>query len=937
MKSLLEGCFKWGTLWCLAATQAVYAGDIKGLVMDKALNEPMMGVAVRVEGADVATVTDMDGKFVLKGLKDGRYTLLLSYISYKSQKLENVEVKEQPEAFTVQMEEDEKTLNEVSVVREARKNTELAMVQMLKNSPVILSSVSSQEIAKSQDNNAGEVIRRVPGVSLIEDKFVMVRGLSQRYNNVWVNGGAVPSSEADSRAFSFDIIPSGQIDNLVIVKTPSPEYPSDYTGGFILVNTKDIPEENNFSFSLGGNWNQSTHFQNFCYAKGAATDFLGFDNGMRSLDGGIHAVLKGYERLEKSASLTDNGLNNDWLVKNKKTWGDLKFGANMNHYWTLDKYKMGLLAAFNYTNEYRTMTDMQNNLLGAYDITHDCINYFRQSTDDQYNHNVRLGAMLNLTFLSKDGKNKYQIKNIFNQLGNDRYTSRIGIGAQSDNQMSGEYYYRSRTTYNGQVAGKHSFAHNDLDWSAGYAYANRNMPDRRRYLISDYGELEEGKLALGGGNDISREFTRLDEHIFSLNVNDKYYFSFGGFEPMLQAGAYGEYRTRTYDTRLFTYNWMYDKEMPQGFRYMDIPTLLSDPSNFGPDRLYLYEDVNWTNNYSGNNMLGAGYLLVSLPFGPFSVYGGVRYEHDRMELVSNTRKYRESPKSRFYTYDDFFPSLNTTYKFNDKHQMRLSYGKSVNRPEFREVSPMVFYDFDLASNVEGNTDLKPCYIHNVDLRYEFYPSKGEQISVAGFFKYFDDPMEWTYTVAGGTDYVYSYKNAKSARNFGMEIDIRKSLDFIGLRNFSLSFNGALIHSRVQFEKGSKEKNRPMQGQSPYLINTGLFYKNDKQALSVALLYNRIGKRIIGVGRTTGNTGSEETGRVPDSYEMPRDVLDFSVSKKFREHWEIKANVRDLLAQKISYKQFADVVYGDGHGREVEQVVRQYRPGRNYGLSVSYTF
>ena len=211
------------------------------------------------------------------------------------------------------------------------------MIQVAKNSPVIVSNVSAQEISRTQDTNAGEVIRRVPGVSLIDDKFVMVRGLSQRYNNVWVNGGAVPSSEADSRAFSFDIIPSSQIDNLTIVKSPSAEYPADYSGGFIIVNTKEIPAENNFSLSIGGNWNTASAFKDFSYSKGSGTDFLGFDNGQRSLNGGINATLKpqfdanGNPVGNYATSLLGNHLNNDWCVKSKKPWGDLKLAANLNH------------------------------------------------------------------------------------------------------------------------------------------------------------------------------------------------------------------------------------------------------------------------------------------------------------------------------------------------------------------------------------------------------------------------------------------------------------------------------------------------------------------------------------------------------------------------------------------------------------------------------
>lgn len=924
-----------------AASMPTWAQQIKGVVIDQKSKETLIGAVVTVDGTNVKAITNIDGNFQIDGLdKEKKYTLYINYVGYKTQKIDGVQAKDADQVIALQP--DEQQLKEVTVTAVERRNTDAAMIQVAKNSPVIVSNVSAQEISRTQDTNAGEVIRRVPGVSLIDDKFVMVRGLSQRYNNVWVNGGAVPSSEADSRAFSFDIIPSSQIDNLTIVKSPTAEYPADYSGGFIIVNTKEIPAENSFNIAVGGNWNTSSAFQNFSYSKGSGTDFLGFDNGLRSLNGGIHAALNpqlnanGKPVGDYATSLLGNGLNNDWLVKNRKPLGDLKLATSLNQRWMLGGRTLGMLAALNYTNEYRTYENMENNLYGIYDAANDKPNYLRHSVDDQYNNNVRLGAMLNFTFLSKDGNHKYQLKNIFNQLATSRYTWRDGVSAQSNLERSAEYYYRSRTTYNGQLTGKHTFTSDALDWSIGYAYANRHLPDRRRYLIDD--ALESGVYALSTGNDISREWTQLDEHILSLGVNDKHHFKFGNFEPDLQVGAYGEYRTREYQTRNFIYNWnVSDNNMPSDFRHSDIPTLLSSEANMGYDKLYLLEEKQMRNNYCGHNTLGAGYLALSLPFGKLGIHAGVRFEHNDMELISNSRDYEKSESSRHYKTDDVFPSLNTTYKISDQHQVRLSYGRSINRPEFREVSSSVYYDFDLASNVQGNTELKNCYVDNLDLRYEWYPSRGELISLAVFYKHFDSPIEWTYTVAGGTDLIYSYKNAKSANNYGVELDIRKNLGFIGLKDFSWSFNGALIKSKVQFEKGAKEEDRPMQGQSPYLINTGIFYKNEPLKMDIALLYNRIGKRIIGVGRSEGSTGDDSNSRVPHSYEMPRNTIDFSLAKKFGEHLELKLNVRDLLAEKIYYKQFADVTYSDGSKKEVEEIARCYKPGRNIGLQAIYKF
>lgn len=895
----------------VATSVAVVAANIKGKVVDRQTGEALIGATVMV--GDNGCATDVNGEFELKGLKRGNLSIIIKYVGYKTLTLK-ASATDSPNAepLTIEMESDQQVLGEVKVTGMARKNTDAAMIEAAKLSDQVVSNISAQEIRRTQDNNAGEVIRRVPGVSLIEDKFVMVRGLSQRYNNVWINGGAVPSSEPDSRAFSFDIIPSSQIDNLVIVKSPSAEYPSDFTGGFIQINTKDIPSQNTFSVSMGGNWNDATDFKDFRYAN-LSSDYI--------KDGAV--------------SILGSGLNNDWRVKSKKPIGDLKLGADWSRRWTIGESKLGMVGAVNYTNETRSFTDMQNNLFGVYDSANDRSNYLRRSTDNQYNNNSRLGAMLNLALLSKSGNNKYELKNIFNRLVNERYTDRTGIDAQSNNEIGAEYYYRSRITYNTQITGKHTFTDDHLEWSASYSYANRRMPDRKRYTINDQ---NDDVIQLTSSNDINREFTKLDEHIMSANINEKHDFHFGSFEPSLKIGAYGEYRTREYKTRQFLYTWdPQNNDLPDGFRRMDMTELLSNEQYLGGNGLNILEDLVMRNNYKGHNTLGAGYLAASIPVGKLNVYAGVRYEFNQMELITNSRDDVESPKSKFYRNRDFFPSVNTVYKFDDKHQVRLAYGKSVNRPEFREVSPSVYYDFDLASNVQGKVDLKSCYIHNVDLRYEFYPSRGEQITIAGFYKHFSNPIEWTYTVAGGTDLVYSYENAESADNFGVELDIRKDLSFIGLRNFSLSFNGTLIHSRVNFPTGSRYENRPMQGQSPYLVNTGLFYKNDKQQLSISLLYNRIGKRIIGVGRSEGSTGSEDNARVPDSYEMPRDVLDFTISKKFGSHWEIKASIRDILAQEVSYKQFAEAKNPDGSTREVVQITRQYKPGRNIGITAVATF
>ena len=913
----------------LAGVQMALAGVVKGIVTDAATGEPLIGATVTYANGR-GTNTDVEGRFTLQ-IPKGRYTLKARYIGYKNATLQIV-VTNAAQEVTLSLEEDETALGTVTVTAEARRNTAAAMAREQQEAHVSLINVSEQQIRRTQDKDAGEVIRRIPGISIIDDRYVMVRGLSQRYNNVWMNGAAVPSSEADQRAFSFDIIPSSQISNMKVVRSAAPEYPADYTGGFIVINTKDVHTTDTWSISVGSGINSVTHFDRRQTYAGSGTDFLGFDDGLRTLDHGIHTALtpqgNGY-------ALLGNGLNNDWTVKARRPLPDISLSGTLSKRWqTAAGQTWGLNAGMNYSNTTRTLDDIQNNLFGAYDRTHDQSNYLRRANDYQSTDNVRLGAMLGLVWLSADNDHRVELKQLFNQMGKNRYTYRRGYDAQSDYMEQAEYYYQSRATYNLGLSGRHHLGLDDLlDWNLGYAYANRNLPDRRRYTI--YGQ-EDGTMEIENLNDINREFSYLGEHIWSGGANWKHDLDLNGWKPSIKAGAYAERRSRKYDTRFFTYAWP-TGQLPQAMRDLDVTTGLLTDANYGPDGLYLLEQVDWSNNYEARNTLASGYAAVLIPLfdNRLEAYGGVRYESAHTRLISHTQRQAYSPLATTYDYNDLFPSVNFTYHLTPEQQLRMAYGRTTNRPEFRELSTSVYYDFDLASNVQGNHNLKPAYVDNLDLGWEWYPNAGEVVSLSLFYKHFRNPIEWTYTVAGGTDLVYSYLNAQGADNYGVEADIRKQLDFIGLPQFSLSLNASWIHSRVTFAPGSHERNRPMQGQSPYLVNAGVFYSSDpghpsaawQKGWTAALMYNVIGKRIIGVGRSVGS--GETDVRVPDSYEMPRHQVDLNVGKALG-RFDLRLALRDVLGQKVEYKQFEQTPRG-----EVQQITRSFRPGRTFSVSLTY--
>lgn len=925
-------------IFSLKTTLAQNYSILTGTVVEKNTGLPVIGASVYIDSLKKGGITDTSGNYVISNIPRGIYKLEVSSISYNSVKVTDLAINAPSVKFDIVMEEANNMLNQIVVTSAKRMSSEIAVIQSIKSADVVMSGISSQQISKSQDRSAAEVVKRIPGVSVIDDRYIMVRGLSGRYNNVWINNASVPSTEADTRAFSFDMMPSSQIESIMIVKSPSAEIPADFSGGFVKIITKSMPESNETLFSYGLNFNTSTHFNDHFYNTSSPTDFLGFDSGERA----IRNVVP--QRLDNSNStlveeVTERGFRNDWRVHEHRPIADQRINFMIGRYKVTDKgVKFGITGAFNYSYSSHTYSDMLNARFGVYNTVSDEPEYIYKYVDNQYSIDAKLGGMLNITCIK--GNNKFEFRNIINQQGKNRYTIRNGwqnISALYMQEKS-EYLYSSRTTYSGQFAGSHKIKNSDIDWITGYSYAGLNQPDRRMINREEnliYGDKYYGMMAIDQ-NEITRDFVKLDEHTFSGSLN--YTLSLGEgntTSSQLKAGLFGEYKSRSYNNRQFFYRFN-QYNLPENFVYEDVVNEILKPDNYGADKLYIYEDTDNRNSYKGQNILSAGYLSYKLNAGSFNILTGVRIENNSMKLTNYTKIYQFDTADREYNQLDIFPSLNASYKIDSKNILRLAYGISTNRQEFREVSPSVYYDFNLFSDVKGNKDLKNATIHNLDLRYEYYPSKDEYITLALFYKYFKNPIEWTYLDAGGS-YTYTFENALSANNYGAEIDMKKSLNFVGLDNFTLGLNAALISSQINFDSSSMEIDRPMQGQSPYLVNASLYYDNKKTGISVGVLYNRIGKRIVGIGRVDTGSGASINNDVPDTYELPRDLLDFVLTKRIGKHLEFKANFKDILNQKVVFAQYPRFEDEDGNINKRKQVSKSFKPGTDIYIGLQITF
>lgn len=923
-------------------------GKIEGAIIDKTTKETLVGANVVIVGTNIGVIADLDGKFSIPNLKPGEYKVQISFISYKPVLLEQVKVEAgQTKTLNIDLEEVSVTLQNVEVVAVKRSTSDASMISAIKTNQVVASGISAQQIQRSQDKDASEVVKRVPGITILDDRFIVVRGLNQRYNNVWLNNAATPSSETDIKAFSFDVIPSSTIENIMIYKSPAPEIPGDFAGGFVKIFTKNMPEGNSYTLSYSSSFASGTTFNNFSTL--GKTNYLGFADKSRKLPEYFPSNLQNVSNTDQVE--LGKRLDNSWKPAETKAIPDQKVAFTMTHNIKFGKTSVGEITAVNYSFS-NDFNEVQNRNYGVYNFEKNTPGLDFDFIDKVYSQSVKIGVINNWTWLVGKGQ-KIELRNLFNQQGKSKTSFRNGREFYSNTQIrSLENGFTERTTYSGQISGTHTLKQDvsKIDWVAGYALANRNEPDLKR-VKQNLNENESDANYLKYGlfiptsplsSNAGRLFMDMNEDILSFGLNLDQKLAFGKFQPTLKAGIYTEKKSRTFSARKLGYIYSNQNQRDLTIQYLPVEELLSETYMNETTGIKLAEETSKSDSYDAGNELMAGYIAFSIPVGErTNIYTGVRFENNKQTLNSYDRF--QQPIEVVNDTLNVFPSVNVTYNFNPKSLVRFAYGKSINRPEFREIAPFPFYDFENNAVFSGNPAIKNAYINNFDVRYEYYPSTFETFSFGLFYKNFSNPIEIKYAETG-SGLEYTYQNASEAINYGAEIEIRKSLAAIGaLKNVSLVLNGALIHSNIKFKNKVTDLDRPMAGQSPYVVNAGIYYEDaEKSKLMVSLIYNVIGKRIHIVGLPKEHAWEN----IPDIYEMPRHLLDLTISKKIGKHIEIKGGIKDILNQYVQYQQSIDAMvdmslYNSGETAfqkvEAEQIIKRYKPGSYYTLGFQIKF
>ena len=820
----------------------------------------------------------------------------------------------------------------VTVTFKINKESTTELVKLQRNSVTSVDGINAETFKRTPDSKVSDVFKRVSGISVVDNKFVVVRGLNDRYNFALLNGLPLPSSESDKRSFSFDIFPSNMIDNLMVMKTASPDLPGEFAGGIIDINTSEPKNENTHTIQIGGSHNTIATFRNF-------KTYDVESRGLPNINGTIDFQNLSKQERSEVAKLMDF----TWSTKDRLALPNPSIQYTLSRNIKLKKKQtLSFILTYNYQNNF----NYNNIVRREFEEQATGVVKKMELNDSVFTQSVLNSGMLNLVYKINEN-NTIKFKNIYSVNSEDKVNVRNGVRELDSDprqwEKSTNFWYTQNNFLTNQLLGLHTIKENKFNWSVGYSNVKRDIPNLRRVVYRKYSLNENdpteqyvavvqqnGTIPTAAGNMF---WSESDEKIISARYDLTIPFK---DVNSIKIGGWNQFRMKDFQSR----NFGFSQYKPNGSTFNSNLLLLPMDQIFSIENMGLLsngqggfkldEATKVDDSYNANSLLNSFYTMVDYKLDKWRFTGGIRLESynqnfNYIEFGSNLNRNIDT------TVIDLLPSVNIIYNFNKKMKLRGSISQTVSRPEFRELAPFNFYNFILDNITSGNPYLKRTKITNCDIRYEVYPGSGQIISLSGFYKNFDNPIETiNRTGTSGAPELY-FSNIDRSQSFGGELEFRFKLGFLSkVENhklwdqLTLYSNVSLIKSVVNMDEViGAGGNRPLQGQSPYIINSGLFYTNKKEDFNVTLSYNVIGPRIYIVGNQ----------QEPSVWENGRNVIDFQLAKSYKK-FEIKLNIKDILAQKLIY--FQDLNGNQKYDTE-DNRWQEITFGQTVSLSVRYKF
>ena len=934
-------------------------GKISGKVVDAQNGEALIGANILVEGTILGAAADIDGNFIISSVPVGKHTVIFSMIGYAKSSVTNVEVKPgEVVKIEIALNSESFQTEEVVITAKALENNDAGLLIKRQKSLAVSDAISSEAISRSGSSDAAAAVKKVVGASVVDGKYVYIRGLGDRYSSTQLNGAELPSSDPNKKAFQLDLIPSNLLDNIVTIKTFTPDKPGNFSGGIVDIGTKTFPATFNMKVSASSSYNsQVDGHGSFLTYQGSDSDWLGYDDGARSIPSilenpnlEIPVPVQARFDNEKAAQLDQysNAFNGimDFNRSAPPMNGNLSISMGDNYKFG-DVSSLGYLASLTYS---RSNSFYQGGKIGRYiltDLNSSELNPQLLMNDAKASSEANWGALFTTSF---NINSNHQIGgNVFysrsgistTRYQDGRWPQEFGIDDSTSTFYNRVLGFRERDLLTYQVRGEHQLdwlMNTKADWNASFSETSQNEPDLR--LIASFRRIQNNDTTytISGGNfdDPSRYFRNLNDNSSAFNLNFAVPMNFGSyFVGKLKFGGAYQKLERDFNERIFSYatdNRVYNSlggNISQFFQseyngIVEVDTLNSGRVryNFGNT---IKDNSKLRNVYNGSQEVSAGYLMLELPvLRNLKFIGGVRYETTSMSVTSKD----ETIMPGSIRENDILPSINLVYQMSDDMNIRFAATQTLARPNFREIAPYSSKEFVNDVELQGNPDLQRTLIDNFDLRWEWFSRPGEIVAVSAFYKNMKNPIELAYSPGSSlSNQIVRYQNVDKATILGAEFEVRLGLDLLldELSNFSFGSNLSLVNSTIDipdFElqqrrsiDSSANSTRELQGQSNVILNMDLSYYNSL-GTTVSLQFNTFSERLSKVS----------AGVSPDVYEQPEAQLDFILSQKIWNNFIFNFSAKNLLNSK--YKEIYRFKGND-------YTYYEFQKGVTYSMGISY--
>lgn len=919
-----------------ASATAIQAHTLDGIVKDNKTGEPLIGTVVRVkELPNVGTTTGLDGSFTLHELPDkGKYTLVVSFMAYKTKEIV-VDVAND-DKVDIPMDEDLKQLGEVVVTGRREYRSDRSAVESVKNAGNVLNVMSQQSIQLSPDVNVASVLQRVSGVTMERDasgeaSYAILRGMDKRYNYTLVNGVKIPSPDDKNRYIPLNIFPSDLMDRLVVSKSLTADMEGDAAGGVVDMVMKDAPS----CFQLQAN------------AAIGTTDYF-WKDGRDYLTSNRSDYTKKapYEAFgsEYKASMSDFKNGPVQLKSHSMPAPNFIGGLSVgNRFWN---DRLGVMLAGSIQNTFRGTERTYNSVKMA---SGEQAMYISKLNHRYYSiHDLTTGvhAKVDLTL----PKHKIEWYNMYVRTNSKgvRYNNSIGTEYIGANSYTQDDEIRSLSTtqsiFATNLKGTHHLTKNfTLDWSGIFSQAKEEDPDRTYVTLSNSVSTEadaDGNILSGNlwdtNKNITKTFPKDAERRFQHNmdtdwagyINLTYDTHFANdVEALWKAGA--QYRRKERSNRYYSY----------------IFSPAENAQDLDGNGLEQFDNVDWVCktpysqasqlNYDSKEHIGGAYTMVTLKTKIGELIAGFRAEHTN-QIYTMLQHFRNMGQTGEQSYWDYLPSASLKWTPTKKMNIRLSYYRSINRPGFYEIVPYQIMGEEYQE--KGNPNLKRARIDNIDLRWEWFPSKTEQILAGVFYKYLKDPIEQVFVtsdgkIGAGTDAYYMPDNLGNAKNMGFEIDVIKYIRHFGIKaNYTYTYS-KITTSKREYKEGSAEyksgvtQSRPLVNQAPHTANISLLYKDTENGWNAQLASSFTGAKLVLVSPF----------KDADQWDKAMFGLDLSAEKQFKNGFSIFFKANNLLDAKreryLKTVNESNLQYADQKSNKT--IIGTYKYGRTFLLGVRY--